>query len=126
MTQGIHDQFDQAEAKIFNRFPKLFRQATLPPERSCMYWGIETPYHWFPVIEKLAEDINEIAEDCVEFSQIKEKWSELRVYVDYLEGATVKIIEKVNSLIDEAESKIHEQEKEIRSNINIENGKETN
>ena len=34
MIQGIHDQFDQAEAKIFNRFPKLFRQVTLPPEGS--------------------------------------------------------------------------------------------
>lgn len=103
MITGIDNQFDEAEKAIFNRFPKLFRQANLSMQESCMYWGLECPDYWFPVIEKLAEDINEIAPDCVEFAQIKEKWYELRVYVDFLDGATDDIVKKVNSLIDEAE-----------------------
>lgn len=103
MITGIDNQFDEAEKAIFNRFPKLFRQANLSMQESCMYWGLECPNYWFPVIEKLAEDINEIAPDCVEFAQIKEKWYELRVYVDFLDGATDDIVKKVNSLIDEAE-----------------------
>lgn len=103
MITGIDNQFNKEELRIFNRFPKLFRQANLSMQESCMYWGIECPHSWFSVIEKLAEDINEIAEDCVEFAQIKEKWYELRVYVDFLDGASDDIVKKVYSLIDEAE-----------------------
>jgi hypothetical protein len=105
MITGIDNQFDEEEVRIFNRFPKLFRQANLSMYESCMYWGVEGPSVWLPAIEKMAENINEIAEDYVEFAQIKEKWYELRVYVDFKEGATDEIVQKVYELIEEAEDK---------------------
>ena len=103
MITGIDNQFNETEKAIFNRFPKLFRQANLSMQESCMYWGMDIPLSWFPVVEKLAEDINEIAQDCVEFSQIKEKWHELRVYVDFVGEVSKEVVKKVDSLIDEAE-----------------------
>lgn len=105
MITGIDNQFSEEEIRIFNRFPKLFRQANLSMYESCMYWGVEGPSVWLPAIEKMAENINEIAEDYVEFAQIKEKWYELRVYVDFKEGATDEIVQKVYELIEEAEDK---------------------
>lgn len=103
MITGIDNQFNETEKAIFNRFPKLFRQANLSMQESCMYWGMEIPPSWFSVVEKLAEDINEIAPDSVEFAQIKEKWYELRVYVDFVGEVSKEIVKKVYSLIDEAE-----------------------
>jgi hypothetical protein len=103
--KGTDNQFSEEEIRIFNRFPKLFRQANLSMHESTMYWGIGGPPVWLPVVEELAENINEIAEDYVEFAQIKEKWYELRVYVDFKEGATKEIIQKVYELIEEAEDK---------------------
>lgn len=95
--------FSSEEIRIFERFPKLFRQATLSCQESCMYWGLEVPQRWFPYIEKLAEQINEIAPDNVEFSQVKEKWGQLRVYVDFVGKIDETTINKVDNLIYETE-----------------------
>lgn len=68
-----------------------------------MYWGFEVPEEWFPYIERLAEQINEIAPDNVEFAQVKEKWGQLRVYVDFIGKIDENTINKVDNLINETE-----------------------
>jgi hypothetical protein len=97
-------RFDAEEIRIFERFPKLFRQATLSMQESCMYWGLEIPDCWIPLVERLAEQINKIAPDCVEFSDVKEKWKELRIYVDFVGECDKETINKVCSLIDKTEA----------------------
>lgn len=106
--------FSPEEQRIFKRFPKMFRQADLPMQETCMCWGLETPEEWYPVIEKLAEDINNLAPDVVEFAQIKWKWSELRVYVDFVKEVPEDAVKEVYQLIDNAERDCAEIEKKLR------------
>ena len=73
----------ELEQKLFNDFPKLFRQKDLDKMQTCMCWGIECPDEWFDVIYKACKliqtmiDNNQHLSDKypqIEFTQVKEKW----------------------------------------------------
>lgn len=98
-------QFSPEEQRIFNRFPKMFRQANLSMQETCMCWGLEIPESWYCVIEELAGYINEIAPDCIEFSDIKQKWGELRVYYDVVGEISKEQEKEIDDLIRDAEFK---------------------
>ena len=100
--------FTEEEKSLFLKFPKMFRQADLSEQESCMCWGIEGPKSWIPVIEELAEKINEIAPDSVEFGQIKQKWSYCRIYIDIVNELHVETMALIAKFIDEAEVKCAE------------------
>jgi len=95
--------FSLEEQRIFNKFPKMFRQADLPMTETCMCWGLEIPKSWYFVIEELAGYINEIAPDCIEFCDIKQKWGELRVYYDVVGEISKEQENQIDKLIDKAE-----------------------
>lgn len=98
--------FSPEEQRIFNKFPKMFRQADLPMTETCMCWGLDIPERWYFVIEELAGYINEIAPDCIEFTDVKIKWKGLRVGFDFVREIEEEKKRLVYELIDEAESLI--------------------
>jgi len=67
--------------EIIDKYPKLFRQVSLSEYESCMAWGICVGDGWLNIIDQLSTELNELD---VEYSQIKEKFGELRVYLDIL------------------------------------------
>lgn len=99
--------FSSEERRIFERFPKMFRQADLSMQETCMCWGLGIPEDWYPVIEKLAEDINNLAPDAVEFTDIKSKWDNLRVYYDFVKEVSEGVEKEIDKLIEEARVECH-------------------
>lgn len=84
------------ERKLIDKYPKLFRQASLSIQESCMAWGIDTGDGWYQILEDLCEELSQIS--GVEFAQIKNKFGLLRIYID-------NPTEEANLLIGEAEIK---------------------
>lgn len=75
----------ELENKLFEKYPKLFRQKDLSMQESCMYWGICVNSGWFWLIDNLCNCIQNYIDtnnkQQVEVVQIKEKFAELRFYV---------------------------------------------
>lgn len=91
----------ELQNKLFEKYPKLFRQRTLPMQETCMCWGIECGDGWYDIIDNAC---NVIQSHCdwrinhvkyllekegiqydekdfqCEFLQVKEKWGSLRIY----------------------------------------------
>lgn len=84
----------------------MFRQAGLTICESAMAWGLEIPESWYPLIDQLAADIDEIAPDCVEFAQIKQKFGMLRVYYDLVGEVSKEQEEKIDKRIELAEYEV--------------------
>jgi len=76
----------ELEDKLFEKYPKIFRQKDLSIYESCMGWGIETPDGWYIILDILCRqlqwDIDNNNEPQLEASQVKEKWNGLRFYTD--------------------------------------------
>ena len=79
------------EAKLFDKYPKIFRQKDLPMQQTCMCCGITCGDGWYTIIDRLCHQIQwhvkynlnsngveGIAD--VEAVQVKEKFGGLRFY----------------------------------------------
>jgi hypothetical protein len=102
-------KFDEREKIIFEKYPKLFRQVSLPMEQTCMCWGLEIPEEWYNEIDTLCENINNVNPDAIEFTQIKTKFGSLRVYYDFVNEVNSEESSKISRLIDEVEDKLQDE-----------------
>lgn len=91
------------EKEIILKFPELFVVAPFDPKKTLMYFGLETPETWYPILENLFEKISLIVKEqnisFFKICQVKEKFGELRIYVN---GNTPEI----EKLIEEAEEAV--------------------
>jgi hypothetical protein len=94
--------------KLFEAFPRLFKQKDLSKEETCMCWGIECPDAWYDVIYKACELIQSMIDNNqhlydkypqIEFTQVKEKFGSLCMYyqphTDYVNG----VVAMANALV---------------------------
>jgi hypothetical protein len=77
--------FKDAEQAIFDKYPKLFRQVTLPMSETCMCWGLECGTGWYSIIDSMCAELTEKYDGKIELSQIKEKHGILRVHFDIID-----------------------------------------
>lgn len=88
--------------EIILKYPKVFGLPPYDPTQSLMCFGFECGEGWYPLIEELAEKIDEIVErdklDSFCVVQVKEKFGTLSVYC---RSAT----DEINLLISDAERK---------------------
>jgi hypothetical protein len=89
----------ELEDKLYKAFPDFFFEKDLPITQSCMSWGIETSDGWFQILWDLCEEIKKIEHEGFRFTQIKEKFSELRIY-SYNES--VEIYELIDKAADKS------------------------
>lgn len=71
--------------ELYDKYPKLFRQKDLSAQETCMCWGISCGDGWFKIIDEACEKLNALANEynaTIEFSQVKEKYGGLRLYLD--------------------------------------------
>lgn len=72
---------------LFKKYPNLFRGKDLSMRETAMCWGIECGSGWYGIIDELCAKIQAHCEengyDDVMFSQCKEKYGTLRVYVNF-------------------------------------------
>ena len=105
----------ELQKQLIEKYPKIFGEAGMTPQESCMAWGITTGDGWFHLIERLcyllqSETDKNNAPQVVAF-QIKEKFGGLRFYVnsasdrqhnfiDFAEVMSLRICEECGSTTD--------------------------
>jgi len=95
MKQELQDQ-------LFEEFPRLFRQKDLPKEESAMAFGIDCPNEWFNVIHKaciLIQGHCDSIEKQIEFTQIKEKFGQLRIYCSMYDSYIHGVIDMAGEMV---------------------------
>ena len=80
------------QKKLFKKYPKIFVESKLPPNKSCMGQGITCGNGWYFLIDSLCNYIqcyidaelkfNEKVIEQVVAKQVKEKMASLRFYYD--------------------------------------------
>ena len=78
----------ELEDKLYQKYPKIFRQKDLSMKETCMCWGIECGAGWYDLINflcfHLQFDIDKNNYPQVEASQVKEKYGGLCFYYSIL------------------------------------------
>lgn len=89
--------------KLVDQYPKLFMQTNV--ERSSMRYGVSTGDGWYDIIN---DACSKLVEYPVEFSQVKEKFGELRMYFTYTDpNMTPEQLTAIQEIVDEACEKSH-------------------
>lgn len=65
---------------LYEKYPDLFQQRSLDSTKTNMCWGILTGEGWIDLIDRMCQELME-KHPWVEFTQIKEKFGQLRVYI---------------------------------------------
>lgn len=72
------------EAKLYQKYPKIFVQRKLPMQKTAMCWGIGGGDGWYDLIDTLCNslqwDTDKNGYPQVEAVQVKEKFGTLRFY----------------------------------------------
>jgi streptogramin lyase len=79
---------EELQEKLFQKYPKLFKQKDLSLKESCMPRGIEIEGDgWYWLLDKLCECIQLCIDrnrlEQIEFEQVKEKLGRLCIYTNY-------------------------------------------
>jgi len=94
----------ELEDKLFEKYPKIFRQKDLSMKESCMCWGIECGDGWYKLIDYICFSLQFNVEHNrfpqVEATQIKEKFGTLRFYYAILPKEDDKYYESHCGQID--------------------------
>lgn len=96
---------EHLQNKLYERYPKIFRQKDLPANQTCMCWGIECGDGWYDIINNLCSAIQSHIDwkqkyvetyPQLEAVQVKEKFGSLRFYTNHSDSY-------IDGLIDMAE-----------------------
>lgn len=99
MTKELQD-------KLYEKYPKIFKQKDLPMNETAMCWGITCGDGWYWLIDKLCSNLQfNIDHNAhtgkypqVEAVQVKEKFGGLRFYVDTASSEQHAVINFTESL----------------------------
>ena len=76
----------ELQDKLYEKYPKIFRQKDLPMTETCLCWGLECGSGWYTLIDKLCGylqfHIDHNKHPQIETVQVKEKFGTLRFYTD--------------------------------------------
>ena len=76
----------ELQDKLFQKYPKIFRQKNLSMQETCLCWGLECGDGWYKIIDLLCEllqwDIDNNKYPQIEATQVKEKYGGLRFYTN--------------------------------------------
>ena len=78
----------ELQNKLFEKYPKIFRQKDLSMQQTCMCWGIDCGDGWYWLLDRLCEYLQSMIDNNpstwpqIEAAQVKEKFGGLRFYYD--------------------------------------------
>jgi len=90
---------EELEKKLYDEFPKLFKQKDLSMRETCMCWGCSCDDGWYSILYDTCTIINDMISlnihlyPQVEFGQVKEKFGTLRIYFDQFPLSKEKFLE---------------------------------
>lgn len=75
----------ELQNELYRRYPAIFAERDLPPEKSSMHFGVCTNDGWFALIDtlcaRLQRDTDEDGEPQPVATQVKQKFGELRFHL---------------------------------------------
>ena len=72
----------ELQDKLVEKYPEIFQEIGMPPEKSCMAWGIDVGDGWYELIDNLCDTLKDLQDgNMIIAAQIKEKFGGLRFYV---------------------------------------------
>ena len=80
----------EKSAYLVKHFPNLYQDYGGDPMKTCMTWGFECGDGWFELIKELSEKLEPMG---VVAMQVKEKFGELRFYVNHATDEAWDLIE---------------------------------
>lgn len=87
---------DLSQEDLYIKYPKIFIQHTWTMKQTCMCWGLDIDKGWYPIVNKLCEDIQKYVDETravqVEATSVKEKFGTLRFQVNYYDEYVSKLI----------------------------------
>ena len=96
--------------ELFEKYPQLFRERTLPESETCMCWGICCGIGWYEILDDLCKNLHKMftdlkleGEDYPTVVQVKEKYGTLRFYMGNMKKLSKEDQEKAYAFINEAE-----------------------
>jgi len=75
----------ELQDKLFEKYPKIFRQKDLPKQQTAMCWGISCGDGWYEIIDMLCGCLQQHAKNSgkiIEAVQVKSKFGSLRFYAE--------------------------------------------
>lgn len=76
---------DELDKILCEKYPKIFKDRHSSMMTTAMCWGFECGDGWYEIIDKLCDDIQKICDENdwqIKAVQVKEKFGELRFYID--------------------------------------------
>lgn len=73
----------ELEDKLFEKYPVIFKDRTLPMTETCMCWGLSCGDGWYNLLDNLCKDLTYISKQydvTITAEQVKEKYATLRFY----------------------------------------------
>lgn len=76
----------ELQEKLIEKYPKIFSEVGMPPDKSCMAWGLCVGDGWYWLIDQLCELLqygtDKNGKHQVVAAQVKEKFGGLRFYIN--------------------------------------------
>lgn len=92
----------ELDALLYQKYPKIFAQRSLPMARTAMCWGICCGDGWFHLLDVLCEELQRQTDQRgapqLEATQVKEKYGGLRFYTTLASDAQEAMIDMAESL----------------------------
>lgn len=105
---------ENLEQQLYSKYPKLFRQKDLSMQETCMCWGIAVGNGWYTIIEEACRKLQQLANESkviIEFSQVKEKFAELRLYLEVKPINDSQPLFEIDSIFKKAQEIVSQAEK---------------
>jgi len=80
----------ELERKLITKYPNLFKDINLPPFLTLICFGCECYDGWYQILDDLFAKLS-IFKD-LKLLQVKEKFGELRIYLNYYTDEIQKLI----------------------------------
>jgi len=89
----------ELEKQLIIKYPTIFKQTSLPPEQSCMFFGLECGDGWYGILDFLCKRLTQMdKENSCCATQVKEKFGGLRFYVSNATEEQWSLIQEIELL----------------------------
>ena len=83
------------ERELQARFPRFFQDLYGDPRETCMAYGCDFEDGWYPIVERLCEELEPLAPLEFKFTQVKEKLGAMRIYASGGNEETERLLHQV-------------------------------
>jgi hypothetical protein len=104
---------NELESRLVEKYPGIFRDYGGDIRKTCMGWGFSHGDGWYDLIDKMCEDITNLAKDTgieIVAEQVKEKFGGLRFY--YYTSYTGERDDKIKEIEQKISDRINQAEAE--------------